>query len=177
VVRSSVALIVVSLAAGACTACSSKAATPDPTPVTDDLDDTSADAGPPKPDTRPRVLITGSAGEAAVRVEVVDTDNAIMRGLMYRKYLAPDDGMLFKMGAEDDWGFWMKNTLIPLDIIFITRDFSVAGVLFDMKPMDKTSKKVGKPSLYVLEVNAGWAKAHGVAAGSTVKFDGIRPTD
>lgn len=174
-VRCSVAVLALSFGAAACTACSTKASSPDPTPVTNDLD--APDAGPPKPDTRPRVILTGTAGEAAVRVEVVETDAAIMRGLMYRQYMAPDDGMLFKMGAEDDWGFWMKNTLIALDIIFITRDLTVAGVLFDMKPMDKKSKKVGKPSLYVLEVNAGWAKAHGIDAGAKVAFDGIKPTD
>jgi uncharacterized membrane protein (UPF0127 family) len=135
------------------------------------------DAQPPAADNRPRVVFAASGGDAVVHVEVVSTEAAIMKGLMYRQYLAPDDGMLFLMGAEDNWHFWMKNTLIPLDIIFITRDFTVAGILYDMQPMDTTSKHVGKQSLYVLEVNAGWAKPHGVAAGTKLRFEGVPPTD
>ena len=135
------------------------------------------DSQPARPDTRPRVVVKTPAGDAAVRVEVVATDPLIEKGLMYRQHLPPDDGMLFMMGAEDQWRFWMKNTLIPLDILFITRDLTIAGILFDMKPLDRTSKGVGKPSLYVLEVNAGWAKAHGVDAGAKVAFEGIKTTD
>jgi uncharacterized membrane protein (UPF0127 family) len=173
VVRRSVALIVLALAAAACSQACTKGSTPEPppTPVTPD------DATPPPPDTRPRVILEGSGPAAEVRVEVVSTDAAITKGLMYRQYLAPDDGMLFLMGAEEDWGFWMKNTLIPLDIIFITRDLEVAGVLFDMKPMDKTSKRINAPSLYVLEVNGGWAKAHGTDKGAKATFDGVQRTD
>jgi uncharacterized membrane protein (UPF0127 family) len=159
-----VALITAALVA-ACT----KATPPDPPPPVPQPDPT-----PTRPDNRPRVIVTTPAGEAAVRVEVVATDPLIERGLMYRQHLPPDDGMLFMMGAQDDWRFWMKNTMIPLDILFITRDFTVAGILYDMKPLDPTSKGIGKPSLYVLEVNAGWAKAHGVDAGAKVAFDGIK---
>jgi uncharacterized membrane protein (UPF0127 family) len=130
---------------------------------------------PAVPDTRPRVILTGASGAAEVRVEVVATESLIEKGLMYRQYLAPDDGMLFLMGAEQDWRFWMRNTLIPLDILFITRDLTVAGILYDMKPRDTTSKGVDKPSLYVLEVNAGWAKAHGISPGAKVAFDGVTP--
>ena len=57
--------------------------------------------------------------------------------------------------------------------MFITKDLKVAGVLENMQPLDDTSRGVGRPSLYVLEVNAGWAKAHGVAAGTTVAFEGV----
>jgi uncharacterized membrane protein (UPF0127 family) len=175
VVRRSVALLVLAFATAACSQACTKASTPEPppTPVTPDP----SDAPPPPPDTRPRVILEGSGPAAEVRVEIVATDAAIMKGLMYRQYLPPDDGMLFLMGAEDDWGFWMKNTLIPLDIIFITRDLEVAGVLFDMKPLDKTSKHVGAPSLYVLEVNGGWAKAHGIDKGAKATFDGVQRTD
>ena len=174
-VRRSVALIVLAFAAAACSQACTKGSTPEPPkPVTPDPADA---ATPPPPDMRPRVILEGTNAAAEVRVEVVSTDAAIMKGLMYRQYLAPDDGMLFLMGAEDDWGFWMKNTLIPLDIIFITRDLTVAGVLFEMKPLDKTSKHVGAPSLYVLEVNGGWAKAHGVDKGAKVTFDGVQRTD
>jgi len=174
VVRRSVALIALAFASAACSQACTKATNPEPPPP---VPSTTPDAPPDKPDTRPRVIFAGASGDAVAHVEVVSTEPEIMKGLMYRQYLAPDDGMLFLMGAEDNWHFWMKNTLIPLDIIFITRDFTVAGILYNMKPMDQTSKHVGKQSLYVLEVNAGWAKPHGVAEGTKVRFDGVEPTD
>jgi uncharacterized protein len=133
------------------------------------------DSSPPPPDahaalTGPRVTLTGPNGAAEVRVEVVATDALIERGLMYRQTLAPDAGMLFVMGAERPWRFWMKNTLIPLDILFIKSDMTVAGILYDMKPLDEHSKGVDVPTAFVLEVNAGWSKAHGIAAGAKVAF-------
>lgn len=118
-------------------------------------------------------LATTSGGEASVDVEVVDTWPKIEKGLMYRTHLGVDNGMLFLMGAEEDWGFYMRNTLIPLDIIYITKDFTIAGIVENAIPRDETSRKVGKPSLYVLEVNGGWTKQHGVVAGARVRFDGV----
>jgi uncharacterized membrane protein (UPF0127 family) len=157
-------LSVAAASAAACAACSGKATPPEETPpVTPPTD------SPPRADTRPRVFV----GEAVVRVEVVATEPTIRKGLMYRQHLPPDDGMLFLMGEVADHHFWMKNTLIPLDILFITEDLKVAGILYDMKPRDMTSKSVGTPSLYVLEVNAGWAKAKGVTAGTAVRFEGV----
>ncbi len=119
------------------------------------------------------ITLTGASGPVVVHAEVVKSRGRVQKGLMYRKFLAPDAGMLFLMGDEDDHHFWMHNTLIALDIMFITKDLKVAGVLENMQPLDDTSRGVGRPSLYVLEVNAGWAKAHGVAAGTTVAFDGV----
>lgn len=119
------------------------------------------------------VSLDGSAGPTTVAVEVVKSRGRIQRGLMYRRYLADSAGMLFLMGDEDVHHFWMKNTLIPLDILFIGRDMKVVGVLNDMKPHDTTPRGVGRPSLYVLEVNAGWSQRHGVGPGTTVRFDGV----
>ena len=116
-----------------------------------------------------------TVGAAAVDVEVVATEAKIERGLMYRQNLPPEAGMLFLMGKEWDWAFWMRNTLVALDIIFITKDMRVAGVAANAKPLDETLLKVGVPSLYVLEVNAGWAAAHQVATGSPVKFENVPP--
>jgi uncharacterized membrane protein (UPF0127 family) len=125
---------------------------------------------PQAPDTRPTVTFGNGA---SVRVEVVDTEPKIERGLMYREHLPPDDGMLFLLQIEQDWKFWMRNTLIPLDIIFITRDLTVAGVAANAEPRTDTLRSVGVPSLYVVEVNGGWCATHHVAAGSPVKFDGV----
>ncbi len=120
-----------------------------------------------------KVTLAGTTGPSVVTVEVVASPGLIQRGLMYRKFLAPDAGMLFLMPDEDDHQFWMKNTLIPLDIMFISSDMKVAGILENMQPHDTHSRGVGRLSRYVLEVNAGWAKAHGVSAGTSITFDGV----
>ena len=122
----------------------------------------------------PTVSIATPNGEATVRVEIVATAPKIERGMMYREHLAPDAGMLFLMGRDHDWAFYMRNTLIPLDMIFITREMTVAGVVANAEPRTETLRKVNTPSLYVLEVNGGWAAAHHVTAGAKVRFDGVK---
>lgn len=122
----------------------------------------------------PKVIITGDQGELVVSVEVVSTPATIERGLMWREYLAPDAGMLFLMpGEERDWSFWMKNTLIPLDMIFITGSMTIAGIVENTEPRTLTERKAGAPSRYVLEVNGGWAATHHVKAGARVRFVGV----
>jgi uncharacterized membrane protein (UPF0127 family) len=122
----------------------------------------------------PRVAITTGAGDASVEVEVVSSPAKVEKGLMFREYLGADAGMLFLMGKDYDWAFYMRNTLIPLDMIFITKDLTVAGVVANATPRTETLRQVGKPSRYVLEVNAGWATAHQVAEGAKVRFDGVK---
>jgi uncharacterized membrane protein (UPF0127 family) len=107
---------------------------------------------------------------AEVTVEVARTRRQIERGLMYREHMPAEHGMLFLMGEERIQSFWMRNTLISLDMIFIGNDMTVAGVVADTEPLTDTSRRVDRPSSYVLEVNAGWAAAHGVAAGTRVRF-------
>jgi uncharacterized protein len=122
----------------------------------------------------PTVTFMTPAGDVVVQAEVVATRAAIMKGLMFREHLAPDAGMLFLMGSEEDHAFYMRNTLIPLDMIFITRDLTVAGVVANAEPRTETNRRVGKPSLYVLEVNGGWAAAHQVTAGTKVRFERVK---
>lgn len=131
-------------------------------------------APPPKPDAR--VLITPAGGGAplTVHVEVVRRPNDIKRGLMYRQHLPPDQGMLFLMGKEEVQSFWMKNTLISLDMLFITADKRVAGIVENTEPLTLTSRRIDEPTFYVLEVNGGWSQAHGVAAGATVAFENVK---
>ena len=106
-------------------------------------------------------------------VEIADTDAAREHGLMDRTQMPADHGMLFLMGEVDDHHFWMRNTLIPLDIVFIASDLTIAGIVADAKPLDLTSRGVDKPSLYVLEVNGGWMAAHGIGAGAKVTFANV----
>ena len=140
-------------------------------------DDASTKTTPPEartPVAEPtKVIIETPAGPQTVGVEVVYTAPKIERGLMYREHLAPDAGMLFFMGSESDWAFYMRNTLIPLDMIFITKDMTIAGVVANAEPRTETLRRVGTPSMYVLEVNGGWAAAHQATAGAKVRFENV----
>ena len=126
-----------------------------------------------KPPNGPKVFLTTPRGDLAVNVEVVGTPAKIERGLMFRQHLPPDDGMLFLMDKEKPWTFWMHNTLIPLDMIFIGKDMTIAGIVERAEPQTDTLRKVDAPSLYVLEVNGGYCASHGVGAGATVRFEGV----
>ncbi len=121
----------------------------------------------------PKVTLSAPQGDVAVEVEVVSTSAQIERGLMYREHLPPDQGMLFLMKEERIWPFWMHNTLIPLDLIFIAKDMTIAGIVENATPRTDTLRQVDKPSLYVLEVNGGYSAAHKLAAGTKVRFDNL----
>lgn len=121
----------------------------------------------------PTVFLETPGGEVAVKVEVVATPAKIEKGLMFRQHLALDAGMLFLMDREKVWTFWMRNTLIPLDMIFIGKDMTIAGIVENAEPHSEELRYVDKPSLYVLEVNGGWTKATGVAPGAKVRFENV----
>jgi uncharacterized membrane protein (UPF0127 family) len=121
-----------------------------------------------------KVYLTTPQGEVAVNVEVVATRPKIERGLMYREHMPPDDGMVFLLGDESDHTFWMHNTLIPLDMIFIRKDMTIAGIVQNAEPKTDTPRKVGETSLYVLEVNGGYCASHGVAANAKVRFENVQ---
>jgi len=117
----------------------------------------------------PTISIATPWGEATVTVEIATTPSEIAHGLMFRDQLPYDAGMLFVMGKDAVWSFWMQNTYIPLDMIFITRDLTVAGVVANAQPCTETLRSIHTPSSYVLEVNGGWAAAHQIAAGANVR--------
>src|SRR5205085_9642839 len=77
----------------------------------------------------PKVHLSAPTGDVVVSVEIVSTEAQIERGLMYREHLPPDQGMLFLMSEEKNWPFWMHNTLIPLDIMYIAGDMTVVGIV------------------------------------------------
>ena len=129
------------------------------------------------PAAAPRVIVDSPSGRSAqVQVEVASTDAARERGLMFREKLGADDGMLFVFPESSDHVFWMKNTFIPLDMIFIEREGeggTVVGVVANAEPMTPTPRAVGAPSRFVLEVNGGWSAAHALARGDRVRLEGI----
>lgn len=129
----------------------------------------------PQPQTpaMPKVHLSTPQGDVVVAVEIVSTPAQIEHGLMFREHLPPDQGMLFLMTEEKNWPFWMRNTLIPLDLIYIARDMTIAGIVESAEPRTDTLREVGKPSLFVLEVNGGFCAAHKIAAGAKVQFEGV----
>ncbi len=132
-----------------------------------------ANANGAAPPAAPRVVVEAAGGRHAVAVEVARTDEARARGLMFRRSLAPDAGMLFLFEESAEHGFWMQNTLISLDMIFIDEGGRIVGVVARAEPLSTTLRSVGAPSRYVLEVNGGWAAAHGVAPGDRVRFENV----
>lgn len=129
------------------------------------------------------LLLTPSAHAAApsqvcfdkhcFTVEVVADDESRVRGLQGRTSLAPDTGMLFVFSGEGVYKFWMKDTSIPLDMIWLDGSKRVVDVKTNVPPCIKAPCPVYVPSqkaLYVLEVNANYAQTHGVRLGDQAIF-------
>ncbi|GAA5169416.1 DUF192 domain-containing protein [Viridibacterium curvum] len=106
-------------------------------------------------------------GMYRIDAEVADTDAERQQGLMFRKSMAPNAGMLFVFPIASQHCFWMKNTDLPLSIAFIDSDGRIINIE-DMKPQTETSHCALKPAQYALEMNKGWFKDKGLKAGSKV---------
>ncbi len=116
------------------------------------------------------LVIHSATGDHQVKVEVVTQPADQAQGLMYRRSLAKDSGMLFVFRQEEPQGFWMKNTLIPLDMIFISRNLVIVDIT-TMQPCRTypcPSYTSRQPAQYVLEVNAGYCRSHSIAIGDKV---------
>ena len=92
---------------------------------------------------------------------------------MFREHLDADAGMLFVYEDESIRAFWMKNTLIPLDMIFISADHQVVGIVENAEPQTETVRQVDRPAQFVLEVNGGFAAAQGIAEGTPVEIRNV----
>ncbi|MGH7813308.1 MAG: DUF192 domain-containing protein [Candidatus Binataceae bacterium] len=126
----------------------------------------------------PRVTIVAPDGRrrAAVSVEVAGTPAKREVGLMYRKQLGASAGMIFIFRTPAHQEFWMRNTEIPLDMIFADSNRRVIGVVANAAPHTDTPRAVDGDSQYVLEVNGGFAAAHAIHAGDRLRFSGFSPT-
>ncbi|MBL8635485.1 MAG: DUF192 domain-containing protein [Myxococcales bacterium] len=123
------------------------------------------------PDKSPSVAFYPASGSPwLVKVELAKNDSERARGLMYRRELAKDTGMLFLFEAPEIRRFWMRNTYLPLDIIFLNERKVVVGIEENTVPMDETSRGPDQPAQYVVEVLAGEARKHGVHVGARVEF-------
>jgi uncharacterized membrane protein (UPF0127 family) len=92
---------------------------------------------------------------------------------MFRNHLEPDAGMLFLFPRPAPLAFWMKNTLIPLDMIFIDHDHRIVGIVENATPETETPRRVSGDSQYVLEIGGGLSSRWGIVAGTTVEFRGL----
>jgi hypothetical protein len=108
-------------------------------------------------------------GQREIWVEVAKTPEERSYGLMGRKYLGKDEGMLFIFETEDRHGFWMKNTFIPLSIAFIEKNGRIVWIT-DMKPLTLDSHVPPQSILYALEMNKGWFSSGGIKVGDVVRF-------
>ncbi|MXO75794.1 DUF192 domain-containing protein [Altererythrobacter aerius] len=140
---------------------------------------TAADAGPAQavravhPESGLPIVplaVTTSRGRHEFRVEVAATAQEQARGLMFRTALGPDEGMLFPRNPPDIASFWMKNTPLPLDIIFIGTDGRVLNVAANTVPYSLESVSADGMTAAVLELNAGRAAALGIGPGAKVTW-------
>ncbi len=111
-------------------------------------------------------------GQPRVIAEHALTHAARQRGLMYRTEMPEDVGMLFSWDDQSQRSFWMKNTCLPLDMMFIDADGVIVSVLEQVPTLNTQPRRSGCPARHVLEVNAGWTRRHGVRPGQRVKIGG-----
>jgi uncharacterized membrane protein (UPF0127 family) len=176
--RGAVALCVFVLGlGGGCSSPPSPSSPSSPSPPTPSTTPSKAVARPGIP---PRYdLATGVAvvltpqGERRFKVELAVQEHERQRGLMYREALAEDEGMLFLFEEMGPLSFWMKNTWIPLDMLFIDDDLTVVGVVENAEPMTTTPRSPGRHARFVLEVRGGLSQQLGMAAGQRVRFEGV----
>jgi len=115
----------------------------------------------------PRYVI--SVGSRQLTVEVALDSTHRSRGLMFRKRLQPDEGMLFAYPSEDTLSFWMKNTYAPLSIAFVRSDGWIIQIE-DMEPLDLVTHRSRMRARYALEMPQGWFARNGVKEGDVVKI-------
>ncbi len=125
-------------------------------------------------DDRTTVTFFASGGEVELRAEVASGPLDIQRGLMFIEGLGPEEGMLFVFGDEQERNFWMKNTLIPLDIIFISAGKEVVSIANAVPCMGDPCPHYPSrgPAKYVVEVNTGFTEANLINVGDKVDTGG-----
>lgn len=114
--------------------------------------------------------VEAQIGSQKFTLEVADTPDKQAKGLMFVRELPRTEGMIFVYESERINSMWMKNTYIPLDMIFLDKDKKVVGILENVPPLTLDSRRVDRPSKFVIELNAGMAKEVGLQVGDLVKF-------
>lgn len=120
---------------------------------------------------RGHVAFVDAPGAPRVEVELADRPDSRERGLMYRTGMPDQSGMLFSWPEEQPRSFWMHNTCIPLDMLFIDARGFIVGILEQVPVMNDASRSIPCPAAHVLELNAGWTRSHGVTAGQRIRIE------
>lgn len=170
--RALTALLAIVTLCSACASCSPGGTPSASEPKRASSDGASGASEPAKPDASVELFPAGRA-PVLVRVELARTPAERSRGLMHRKHLDRDAGMLFLFDAPQQLTFWMRNTYVPLDMIFIESSLRILGIVENAEPLTETSRFVPGQSQYVLEVNAGFSREHGLGPGTAVRFLGV----
>jgi len=118
--------------------------------------------------------IATPTGRHTFQVEIADNDASRERGLMDRRYMAADHGMLFEFDSDAPQSFWMKNTYIPLDMIFIAPTGVVTHIVANAEPLSERVIPSGGPCIAVLELNGGTAASIGLKVGDKVRHPFFR---
>jgi uncharacterized membrane protein (UPF0127 family) len=113
------------------------------------------------------IIIHSATGDHTFIVEKAGTPVEQERGLMFRRSLGANQGMIFPYGPPQQVSFWMKNTLIPLDMIFVRPDYTIARIA-TAKPLDESPVPSGEPVIMVIEIPGGRAAELGIRAGDSV---------
>ncbi len=120
-------------------------------------------------------LVPRTGAPVDVDLEVVREPRTRERGLMFRREMAEDHGMLFVFSRAEHQVFWMHNTILPLDMVFIRADRTILGIVKNATPETDDPREVPGDALYVLELNGGYADRHHLAAGDRVEMTNIPP--
>jgi uncharacterized membrane protein (UPF0127 family) len=126
---------------------------------------------------REELIVATDEGERVFQVEIADDPRERSLGLMYRREMANDAGMLFELESDQVASFWMRNTYIPLDMIFIEADGTIESIAERTTPLSEASVLSGGPVRYVLEINGGLSDEFGIEAGDIVSGAAIEARD
>jgi hypothetical protein len=121
--------------------------------------------------TVPLTIITNDGKRHSYTVEVARTSDEQAQGLMYRRAMPKDAGMIFPFPVPRPATFWMHNTYIPLDMVFLLKDGRIESILADVPPLNEAQRSSLGPVAAVLELNAGEAARIGATPGDLVEYD------
>lgn len=105
-----------------------------------------------------------------IEIEIASTDEERARGLMYRKEMAENQGMIFLFYNEEMQSFYMRNTIISLDIIYVNSKKEIVDIYKNTNVLDETSLPSKAPAMYVVEINAGLCDKYGITEGDQIQF-------
>jgi len=139
--------------------------------------ETATDAAAPTTDTRLPLLVRSDKNQHRFAVEVAASPQQQEKGLMFRKTLDDDGGMLFPMNPPRVASFWMKNTVIPLDMIFVRTDGTIAFIAANTEPYSREPVSAGVPVAAVLELRGGRAAELGIVRGDQIIWGSCAAAD